>query len=74
MNSINEQKEQPQKEQPYKEPLRFRLYLPFWKFFRWGRHLLGFHNKYCKKAGEWELSPHKQTKGPHCDVTGIEFK
>ena len=64
-------------EQPYKEPLSFRLYFPIRKFFRWCRHLLGFHNKYCKKAGAWRISPshphkHKQIKGPHCDITGIE--
>ena len=74
MNNSEQEAPNSEQEAPYKEPLRWRLYHPFWKFFRWSRHLLGFHNKYCKKAGLWQISPHKQIKGPHCDITGIEAK
>lgn len=76
--TVKDKKNREQEAAPYKEPLRWRLYYPFWKFFRWSRHLLGFHNKYCKKASLWQISTtthaYKQIKGPHCDVTGRESK
>lgn len=44
-----------------------------WKSWRWTKHFFGFHNKYCRKAGRWELTGHKQIKEPFCDVTDREF-
>lgn len=51
--------------------------MPFWlwRFFRWCKHLFGFHNKFCIKSGLWEVCPHgvRTGKGLHCSITGIEF-